>query len=497
LRIQLEQSPFLNVLPEQKVSEELRLMQRPAGVPVSGEVARELCLRTRSTAVVAGSISKLGSQYVVDLEATNCQSGDSLGGQLAQAENKERVIPALSEASTRLRVKLGESPASSRKFQLPVEEATTRSLAALQAYSIALKARFSDGEAVAIPPLVRATELDPNFAMAYATLGTTYANLGRPALAATLLSKAFSMREGVSTPEKFHIDSLYYDLVTGDVPRTIEVYQLWRQIYPRQATPYVNLGGLYDALGQYEKSVEEELKALSFDFETGAVYANLATSYVRLNQLDKAGQIIAKARARGLEDTWLLEPEYMMAFLRADKAEMERTAAAVEHHPVFERVSRSLQANTEAFFGHRKEAERLNRLAVQSALRDDDRESAASYLLSAALQAAEFGERHRAKNLVEQALTYDTGKDSRTLAALALARIGQRRRALKLANRLDRQFRTNTLPQSYWLPTVRAALALESGNPKLALEFLQIASPYDLASSEPPGEAYLYPVLLL
>src|SRR5215471_8222141 len=263
LRIQLEQSPYLNVLPEQKVSEELRLMQRPPGVPVSGEVARELCLRTRSTAVVAGSISKLGSQYVVDLEATNCQTGASLGGQLAEADNKERVIPALGEASTRLRVKLGESPASNRKFQVPVEEATTRSLAALQAYSIALKARFSDGEAVAIPPLVRATELDPNFAMAYETLGTTYANLGRPALAASLLSKAFSLRDGVSDPEKFHIDSLYYDLVTGDVPSAIEVYQLWRQTYPRQATPYINLGVLYDALGQYDKSVEEELKALS------------------------------------------------------------------------------------------------------------------------------------------------------------------------------------------------------------------------------------------
>jgi tetratricopeptide (TPR) repeat protein len=249
-------------------------------------------------------------------------------------------------------------------------------------------------------------------------------------------------------------------------------------------------------LGQYDKSVEEELKALSFNFETGAVYANLATGYVRLNQLDKAGQIIAKARARGLEDTWFLEPAYMMAFLRSDKPEMERTAAAVEHHPVFEGVSRSLQANTEAFFGHRKEAERLNRLAVESALRDNDRESAASYLLSGALQAAEFGERHRAKKLVEQALTYDTGKDTRTLSALVLARIGQRRRALELANRLDRQFRTNTLLQSYWLPTVRAASALESGNPKQALEFLEIASPYDLASPEPPGEAYLYPVLL-
>jgi len=186
----------------------------------------------------------------------------------------------------------------------------------------------------------------------------------------------------------------------------------------------------------------------------------------------------------------------MMAFLRADKAEMERTAAAAERRPVFEGLSRSLQANTEAFFGHRKEAERLSRLAVESALRDDDRESAASYLLSGALQAAEFGDRHRAQNLVEQALTYDTGKDTRTLAALVLARIGQRRRALEFANRLDRQFRANTLLQSYWLPTVRAAAALESGRPKQALEFLQIASSYDLASPEPPGEAYLYPVLL-
>ena len=245
---------------------------------------------------MSGSISKLGSQYVVDLEATNCQSGDSLGGQLAQADSKERVIRTLSEASTKLRVKLGESTASNRKFQAPVEEATTRSLAALQAYSLGLKARFSDGEAAAIPLLVRATELDPNFAMAYASLGTTYSNLGRPALGATLLSKAFSLREGVSSPEQFHIDSLYYDLVTGDAPRAIEVYQSWRQIYPRQATPYINLGVIYETFGQQEKSIEEERKALSFDFEIGAVYANLATSYVRLNQLDKAGQIIAEAK---------------------------------------------------------------------------------------------------------------------------------------------------------------------------------------------------------
>jgi tetratricopeptide (TPR) repeat protein len=186
----------------------------------------------------------------------------------------------------------------------------------------------------------------------------------------------------------------------------------------------------------------------------------------------------------------------MMAFLRADKAGMERTAAAAEHLPVFEGLSRSLQANTEAFLGHRNEAERWNRLAVQSALRDDDRESAAGYLLAGALQAAEFGDRHRAQRLVEQALAYDTGKDTRTLAALVLARIGQRRRALEFANRLERQFRANTLLQSYWLPTIRAAAALEGGRPKQALEFLQIVSSYDLASPEPPGEAYLYPVLL-
>jgi eukaryotic-like serine/threonine-protein kinase len=256
LGVNLEQSPFLNILSDRKIGATLKLMGRPPTEHVTADVAKELCMRTGSKAILAGSVSSLGTQYVVGLEAVACSTGDTLAKEQAEASSKEGVLKALGTAATSLRAKLGESLASVQKFDVPVE-ATTPSLEALKAYSMGITTGRTKGNAEAIPFMKRALELDPNFAMADAGLAVEYGNLGQASLAADYAKKAYDLRDRVSERERYRISALYFQNVTSEVEKTTEAYELWAKSYPRDFVPHTNLGVLYDELGQFDKAIAE------------------------------------------------------------------------------------------------------------------------------------------------------------------------------------------------------------------------------------------------
>jgi tetratricopeptide (TPR) repeat protein len=281
LSVQLSQSPFLNLLSEQKVSETLKLMRRTPGERLTREVAREICVRTNSKAVLSGSISSLGTQYVIGLKAVNCNSGDALAQEQVEAATKEEVLKALDKAATSLRAKLGESLSSVQKYDAPVEQATTSSLEALKAYSEGTKIRRQKGDTAALPLFKRAIELDPNFAVAYAALGISYSNLNENGLASQNLQKAYDLRERASEREKYRISASYYGFVTGELEKSDQAYQQWAQAYPRDFIPPGNLAVNLIALGQYEKAVAETLESMRLNADAPTGYGNLVGQVCR------------------------------------------------------------------------------------------------------------------------------------------------------------------------------------------------------------------------
>jgi tetratricopeptide (TPR) repeat protein len=302
LSIQLEQSPFLSLVSEQRIQQTLRLMDQAPGARLTPEIARDLCQRTQSTVVLDGSIAILGSQYVLGLKAVNCRTGDSLAQEQATADGKERVLKALGEAAAKLREKLGESLVTVRKLDTPIEQASTPSLEALQAYSLGRKTLVGKGDwAAAVPLFQRAIRLDPNFAMAYASLGVDYSNLGATSLASENTKKAYELRERVSEREKFYIESHYQHYVTGDLEKARQAYELWAQTYPRDLVPPNNLGVIYENLGEYDKALAESLVARRLDPGSGASYANLVAPYLYLNRLQEARATADEAQAKNLD----------------------------------------------------------------------------------------------------------------------------------------------------------------------------------------------------
>jgi len=367
LRVQLEQSPFLNVLSDQKVDGQLRLMGRPKDQRLTEDVAREVCQRTGSKAVLEGSVSSLGSHYAIGLNALNCHTGDALGSEQIEADSRERVLKALGEAVTKMREKLGESLASVQKYDAPVEQATTPSLEALQAYSLGIKSKFTKGDQASIPPFKRAIELDPNFSMAYARLGVAYNNLSQAGLASDNVKKAYELRERVTERERFYIDSFYYQFGTGDLERAVQVYELWKQTYPRDVQPYRSLGIIHSILGQYDKTLEEQREALRLEPGDATNYANMAVDYMYLNRLDEAKQVLQQAQTLKLESENLLSNVYLLAFFRGDASEMERVVASGAGKPGAEDVLLGAHSDTQAYYGRLGKARELARRAEETA----------------------------------------------------------------------------------------------------------------------------------
>src|SRR5580658_3878160 len=375
LGVQLGQSPFLNILSDRKVEETLHLMGRPSNERISRDVARELCIRTGSKAIVLGSISNLGGQYVLGLDAVGCSTGDTLAQEQEEAAGKQDVLKALGKAASNLRAKLGESLATIQKFDVPVE-ATTASLEALKAFSMGITTFRTKGNAEAIPFYRRAIELDPKFAVAYASLGLVYGNLGQASLAAENIKKAYDLRDGVSEREKYRISALYYDNVTGELEQATQVYELWAKSYPQDSVPPGNLGVIYSELGQFDKAltVTQEGQRLGL----GAIsYSNLVGIYLALNRFDDAQKTIAEAQSHNLVSDFMHLTIYQLAFLKNDVAEMERQVTWAAGKPGNEDILLSFQSDTEACYGRLGRARDFSRRAVDAAVRNNSKETAA------------------------------------------------------------------------------------------------------------------------
>ena len=497
LSISLQQSPFLNILSDQKTKQTLSLMGRFAGERLDADTAREVCQRTQSKAVLAGSISSLGTDYILGLNALDCRTGDQLAQEQAQAARKEEVLKALDRAATKLRAKLGESLTTVQQFDTPIFEATTPSLEALKAYSLGQKVLLEKSGFDAIPFYKRALELDPNFAIAYSQLGTVHgALLVEPGLAAEYIRKAYQLRDRVSERERLEIDSNYYDSVTGEIEKAIQTDELWSQTYPRDAGAHNSLGYHYELTGQYEKSAAEASQAIRM-FPRGSVdYSNLMEDYTALNRFDEAKEVYRQAISLKLENPFLHDDMYALAFLAGDTEEMNRQIEWSVGKQGVEDTLLSAQSDTHFFHGQLRKGRDLSRQAVDSALRSDLKETAALWQLNVALCEAEFGNVEEAREMARAGLTLSPTRDVQTLAALALASTGETASAQAISEELEKQHPVNTFINHYWLPTIRAYNELHRGNPRQAIKLLEVASPYDLAFPQPQFEegGELYPV---
>jgi len=480
LNVSLRQSPFLNVLSDSEVAKTLQEMTRPAGTRLSPEIARELCQRAGSKAYIAGSISSLGSEYVLGLKAVNCQSGDMLAQEQVTAASKEKVLVALGEAASKLRGELGESLATVQRFDVPLHQATTSSLEALKAFSLGQKTNNEKGDAVALPYFQRAIELDPNFALGYTAAGADYSNLGQLERANEYYRKAFQLRERASEREKLAITADYYLNVTGELDKAAQTYQEEIESYPRSSVPYGNLGVVLALQGQYQKATDVTRQLIRLAPDQVSSYVNLADYSLALQRFDETGQIIHEQSPK-LDDFAFHDALYALAFLRADSPAMAEQQQWFASKPEAENYGLSLASDTEAYVGHLSKARELTTRAVDSAIRADSKETGAIFQDNAALREVAYGNPAEAGRLAAQALKLALASQGvESEAALAFAMAGDTTRADSLARDLGKRFPLDTQMQSLWLPAIRTQLALDRKDPSSAVNIPQAASPLEL-----------------
>jgi len=493
LSVQLEQSPFLSTISDRQIQQTLEMMGQKPDAKLTPEIARELCRRTGGSAVLDGSIATLGNQYVLGLRAVNCRTGDTLAEEQTRAIGKEQVLAAMDKAVANLRSKLGESLSTVQKFDTPLEQATTPSLEALQACSLGRKTMADRGDYVAaVPFFQRAIQLDPNFAMAYALLGTSYNNLRQTSLGAQNTRKAYELRDRVSEPEKLYIETHYHDNVTGDLEKARQAYELWAQIYPRDWLPPNNLSSTYRTLGQYDKALAEAREAVRL-YPGSLSYAGLINSYLSLNRLTEARATAEEALAKFPDSPFVRFNLHGLGFLQNDASGMAQQVAWAAGKPGVEDVFSEFEAGTAGYFGLLAKAREFSRQAVTSAERAGEKETAAYDESEAALREALFGEVGQAQRRAASAQALSTARDVQYGAALALVFAGDatRTRAQKLANDLAARFPEDTVVQFNYLPTLRAQLALNHGDALKAIEVLQAAVSYEMGQV---GFVSVYPV---
>src|SRR5713101_702699 len=485
LAVQLEQSPYLNVLPQSRIQAALRLMGRSPDERVTSDVAREICVRDGVKAMLTGSISSLGSHYVIDLNAVNAQTGDSLGRAQAESESKEQVLKSLDQAASNLRQKLGESIGSVQKFATPLEQATTSSLEALQAFSLgqAEHQRLNDDKAV--PHLKRAIEVDPNFAMAHATLGVAYANLTQGDLAASFITKAFDLKERASERERLYISSHYYDLVTRELEKAIEIYEQWVRTYPRDSVPRDNLALRYQAIGQHEKALASSSEAMRIDPKDVYAFQNVGDAYERLNRFDEARAVAERAAAQNLGRSvhfTLLD----LASIRGDEAAQRHELELAVGKPD-EPILLMIHANAECALGRLQPARAAYAQSESVSQRLGYKEFNGIILADQATSEAELGNLKEARQKISDALAASQDRDTRAIVMAVLPRTGDTARSQKIADDLVRQYPTDTLLNKVFVPVAQAASDLQRNQPAQAVARLEVATPYELGSG--PGTA--------
>jgi eukaryotic-like serine/threonine-protein kinase len=495
LAAELGQSPFLNILSDQKVADTLKMMGRQPSERLTKEVAREICQRASSAAMLTGSIGQVGSHYNLVLNASSCSTGDILAASQTEVDNKDHVLAGLGKLATEIREKLGESLTTIQKFDKPLEQVTTSSLEALKAYTQAEKIAKSGDDAPAIPYYKRAIELDSSFASAWVSLGVRYSNLGENGLSNDAFSKAFQLRDHVSDRERFRIESTYYMYVVGDLEKARQTFDLYSQAYPRESRPWLNRGIISIAYGHYKDSVRETSEAMRIDPDSAVSYGNLAEDYTFANQLDKAKVAFDEASSKKLVSSDVLRGRYGLAFLQNDTATMTQAVGEASQVSAAQDMLLSTASDTESYYGRLSKARDLSRAAVAFALREDRKEAAALWQVNSAWREAEFGNSAQARKDVASARALAPTHDVEVTATVALARAGDYAAAQKLADELSRKYPSDTVLNSYWIPVARASI-LSHSKPDEALQVLEVTTPLELGQALPQTQvgALLYPV---
>jgi tetratricopeptide (TPR) repeat protein/predicted Ser/Thr protein kinase len=496
LSVQLEQSPFLSIISDQQIQQTLQMMGQKPNAKLTPEIAREICQRTSSAAVLDGSIAQIGTPYLLTIKAVNCSNGQSLGSTEAQASDKSHVLDALVKTASEIRIKLGESLSTVQKFDTPLEQATTPSLEALKAYSAGQRETSSP---LAISFYKRAVELDPNFAAAYAWLGIWSTSTGEPSIAADYTRKAYELRDHASEPERYFISAIYYKEVPGNLEKAEQTCKLWMQAYPRVEMPHDYLsGGIYPQMGRYGGVVSEAREAIRLKPDFSASYAFLMEGYIELNRFDEAKATYRQALERKLYDPYYPEDLYTIAFLQNDTAGMKQQVMQSAGQAGIEDTLLANEADTAAYFGRLREAEDLTRRAMESAERAEKKEKAATFSATSGLREALFGNGEEARRLAAQAMEHSAGVDVVYGSALALAYAADTGRAQNLMEGLDKRFPEATIVQFNYLPSLRAKLAINRGNASEALETLRAAVSYELGRTTFSDYSWngLYPVFV-
>src|ERR1700691_776539 len=499
LSVQLEQSPFLSIISDQRVQQTLGLMGQPSEAKLTPEVARELCQRTGSAAVLDGSIAQIGTQYLLTLKAVNCTNGESLASTEAQASDKNHVLDALGKTASEIRNKLGESLSTVQKFDTPLEQATTPSLEALKALSSAKKVLYASGSDASIPFFKRAVELDPNFAVAYAWLGRMYADIGESGTAADYTRKAFELSDRTSEQEKYFISVNFHAGVTGNMEKAEQTCNLWIQAYPRTDLPHTFLAGIiYPVFGQYEKAIGEATEANRLNPDFPVSYDILMFTNIALNRPDNAKAAYEQAMERKVSLQAAHIALYEIAFLQDDSAAMAQQIAWLTGKPGIGDLLLALKGDTAAYSGRLREGQELSGQAMESAGRSGEKETVATYFALSGLREALFGNADEARRRANSAMEHSAGRDVQYGSALALAYAKDNARAQTLIDDLGKRFPEDTIVQFNYLPTVRATLALSKGNATEAVEDLRAAAPYELGmtTSSVYGWTAMYPVFV-
>jgi DNA-binding winged helix-turn-helix (wHTH) protein len=488
LRVQLEQSPYLNILSDQKVNEVLQLMGRPKDERLTQDITREVCQRMSSKAFLIGTISRLGTHYVIGLKAFDCQTGDGLASEQAEAGSREQVLRLLSESATSMRQKLGESLPSILKYDVPLEQATTLSVEALKAYSLGMETWHQKGETAAIPFFQRAIDLDPKFAMAYARLGRV---IGDPSSTARNTRKAYELRANVSERERLYIEAHYFDSVVGDLEKAAEFYEIWQQIYPRDVETYQNLANIYRWVGRYDTSLGQAREAARMEPGAEENYFSLSVTLVALDHVDEAEVVLNQAEQRKLKGESLLLQRYVVAFLKGDTERIDQLATAASGSPETENLLLEFQESVDEYHGRLKKAQTSRRRSAELFGRSKASRVAAWDLADEAFFEAEVGAVQQARADLHEALTPDANEFVVAEIAMSFVFTGDVRRGEDLATELNKRFPLNTRVQRYWLPEIHAAAALESHDAELAIRLLGVTSPYEMGAN---GWGTLYPI---